>query len=179
VWITQYTFMDNNNLLYILIVIAASFVIQAAIMVALYLAVLKSSARMEALATEVKTKAIPTVEAAHTFLTEVRPKVDVILENVTSTTTMVRAQMQRLDATVTDVVDRTRLQVIRADELLSRTLDKVEQTTDIVHHTVVSPIRQVSGLVQGVTAGLQYFLGRRRNSRSREGMGVPQDELFI
>ena len=171
--------MDNNNLLYILIIIAASFVIQAGIMVALFLAVRKSSARMEALANEVKTKALPTIDAAHSFLVEVRPKVDVILENVTNTTNMVRAQMQRLDATVTDVVDRTRLQVIRADELLSRTLDKVEQTTDIVHHTVVSPIRQVSGLVQGVTAGLQYFLGRRRNSRSREGMGVPQDELFI
>src|SRR5262249_7981810 len=171
--------MDDNNLHYILIIIAGSFVVQAGIMVALYLAVRKSSARMESLASEVKTKAIPTVEAAHSFLTEVRPKVDVILENVTTTTNMVRAQMQRLDATVTDVVDRTRLQVIRADELLSRTLDKVEQTTEVVHHTVVSPIRQVSGLVQGVTAGLQYFLRRRRNNRSREAMGVPQDELFI
>jgi archaellum component FlaC len=171
--------MDNNNLLYILIVIAASFVIQAGIMVALFLAVLKSSARMEALATEVKTKALPTMEAAQSFLTDVRPKVEIILENVTNTTSMVRNQMQRLDATVTDVVDRTRLQVIRADELVSRTLDKVEQTTEVVHHTVVSPIRQVSGLVQGVTAGVQYFLGRRRNARPREGMGVPQDELFI
>ena len=171
--------MDNNNLLYILIVIATSFAIQAGIMVALFLAVRKSSARMETLATEVKTKAIPTIEAANAFLTELRPKVDVIVENVTNTTGMVRSQIQRLDATVSDVVDRTRLQVIRADELLSRTLDKVEHTTEIVQHTVVSPIRQVSGLVQGVTAGMQYFFGRRQNRRGREGMGVPQDELFI
>ena len=171
--------MDNNNLLYILIVIAASFVIQAGIMVALFLAVKASSTRLEALATEVKTKAIPTVEAAQAFLTDVRPTVDTILDNVTNTSTMVRAQMQRLDATVTDVVDRTRLQVIRADELLTRTLDKVEQTTDIVQHTVVSPVKHLSGLMQGLSAGLQYFIGRRKNSRSREGMGVPQDELFI
>ena len=114
--------MDNNNLLYILIIIATSFAIQAGIMVALFLAVRKSSARMETLATEVKTKAIPTIEAANAFLTELRPKVDVIVENVTNTTGMVRSQIQRLDATVSDVVDRTRLQVIRADELLSRTL---------------------------------------------------------
>jgi hypothetical protein len=171
--------MDNNNLLYILIIIATSFVIQAGILVALFLAVRKSSARMETLAAEVKTKAIPTIESAHAFLIDVKPKVDVIVDNVTSTTGMVRSQMQRLDATVTDVVDRTRLQVIRADELLSRTLDKVEHTTEIVQHTVVSPIRQVSGLVQGVTAGMQYFFGRRRNRRGRESMSVPQDELFI
>jgi len=30
-----------------------------------------------------------------------------------------------------------------------------------------------------LSAGLQYFLGRRRNNRAREAMGVPQDELFI
>lgn len=171
--------MENNNLLYILIIIAASFVIQAGVMVALFLAVRKSSARMETLALEVKTKTIPTIEAAHAFLTDLRPKVDVIVENVTSTTSMVRSQLQRLDATVTDVVDRTRLQVIRADELFSRTLDKVEHTTEVVQHTVVSPVRQISGLLQGLTAGVQYFFGRRQNRRGREGMGVPQDELFI
>src|SRR3954469_25189371 len=104
--------MDNNNLLYILIIIAASFVIQAGIMIALFLVVRKSSARMETLATEVKTKAIPTIEAANAFLTDLKPKVDAIVDNVTSTTGMVRSQLQRLDATVTDVVDRTRLQVI-------------------------------------------------------------------
>jgi hypothetical protein len=171
--------MDNNNLLYILIIIAASFVIQAGIMIALFLVVRKSSARMETLATEVKTKAIPTIEAANAFLTDLKPKVDAIVDNVTSTTGMVRSQLQRLDATVTDVVDRTRLQVIRADELLGRTLDKVEHTTEIVQHTVVSPIRQMSGLMQGLTAGMQYFFGRRQSRRAREGMGVPQDELFI
>jgi len=45
-------------------------------------------------------------------------------------------------------VDRTRLQVIRADELLNRTMDRIEETTDVVHRTVVSPVRQLSGLVQ-------------------------------
>jgi hypothetical protein len=89
-----------------------------------------------------------------------------------------RAQMERLDATVSDIVDRTRLQVIRADELVNRTMDKVEETTDMVHRTVVSPIRQLSGLVQGLSAGLEFFLGRKRR-QPRDGMGVPQDELFI
>jgi|SRR5581483_5419789 hypothetical protein len=170
--------MDNNVFLIFVAIIAASFVIQAAIMVALYLFVRKSSTRMEALASEVKAKTIPAIEAAHSVITEVRPKIETVMENVSQSAAMVRAQLQRLDATVNDAIDRTRLQVIRADELVNRTLDKVEETTEAVHRTVVSPIRQVSGLFQGVTAGFDYFFGRRRNSR-REGMGVPQDELFI
>lgn len=170
--------MDNNVFLIFVAIIAASFIIQAAIMVALYLFVRKSSSRMEALATEVKTKTVPTLEAAQNIITELRPRIENVAENLSQSTSMVRAQLQRLDATLTDALDRTRLQVIRADELVTRTMDKVEETTEAMHRTVVSPIRQVSGVFQGVTAGLEYFFGRRRNNR-REGMGVPQDELFI
>jgi hypothetical protein len=94
----------------------------------------------------------------------------------------VRGQVQRVDATVNDVVDRARLQVIRADELLSRTLDRVEQTSDMVHKTVISPVRQLSGLMQGITVALEFLLsgrGRKNGDRREERRPVPQDEMFI
>jgi hypothetical protein len=74
-------------------------------------------------------------------------------------------------------VDRTRLHVIRTDELVTRTLDRVEETTDLVHHSVISPVRQIAGIVQGLTAGLGALLGKR--TRERAGAGQPQDEMFI
>ncbi len=157
--------------------ITAAVVLQAGILVALYLSVRKTSAHMEALAAEVKTKVLPTAEITHSMLVELRPKIETIVSNVSESTTLVRAQIERLDATVNDVIDRTRLQVIRADELVHRTLDRVEQTTDVVHETVVSPVRQLSGLLQGLTVGLEFLLGRKR--RRREGVTVPQDEMFI
>src|SRR5581483_2589798 len=169
--------MDNITIS-LVAAITAAVVLQALILVALYLAVRKTSARMEALAEEVKTKTIPTLESAQAMLTELRPKVETVVANIAETTTIVRAQVQRMDATVNDVIDRTRLQVIRADELFGRTLDKVEETTEMMHHTVVSPIRQVSGIMHGVTAGLGYLLNRKR-VRPRETVGVPQDEMFI
>ena len=43
-------------------------VLQAGILVAMYLAMRKSSARIEALAIEVKTKALPTLETAQAML---------------------------------------------------------------------------------------------------------------
>jgi hypothetical protein len=156
--------------------------LQAVILAALYLAMRKSSARMEALAVEVKTKALPSLETAQAILTELRPKLTVIADNLTETTYSVRSQVERMDATVNDVVDRARLQIIRGDELLTRTLDRVEETSDIVHNTVVSPVRQFAGLIQGVTAGIEFLLGNRgrRNGGSREARRpVPQDEMFI
>ena len=73
-------------------VTAAAVVIQAGILVALFVAVKKSTSRMEALATEVKTKVMPTVDTAQSMLVEWRPKIDNIASNVSETTTVVRGQ---------------------------------------------------------------------------------------
>ncbi|HZQ25829.1 MAG TPA: hypothetical protein VFA89_23765 [Terriglobales bacterium] len=171
--------MENQTLLTLFIALtAAAVVIQACILIALYLSVRKTSSRMEALANDVRSKALPTIESAHALLIDLRPKIESVAENVSHSTSLLRAQLERVDATVNDVIDRTRLQVIRADELINRTMDKVEETTDVVHRTVVSPFRQISGLMHGVTAGFEYFVHRRRRAPGN-GMGVPQDELFI
>lgn len=161
-----------------IIVTAVAVVIQAGILVGLFVAVRKTSKRVESLATDVQTKALPTIETAQSMLVELRPHITDIVGNVEDSARMARAQMERLDVTVSDIVDRTRLQVIRADELVNRTMDRVEETSELVHRTVVSPIRQLSGLMTGLSAGLEYFLGRRRRQRG-DGVGVPQDELFI
>ena len=77
---------------------------------------------------------------------------------------------------MTDIIDRTRLQVIRADEFVNSTMDKIEETREAVQRTVVSPVRHISGLMHGVTAGVEAFFGRKRGQNS---VTVPQDEMFI
>jgi hypothetical protein len=156
--------------------------LQACVLAAMYFAMRKSGERIEALATEVKTKVLPSVELAQEVLVEMRPKLEVIVANLEEVTTVLRSQVKRVDATVNDVMDRARLQVIRADELFSRTLDRVEQTTEIVQKTVVSPVRQLSGLMQGISVGLEFLFSRRghKNGGGREDRRpVPQDEMFI
>ena len=170
--------MDDNLLRVFIAVTAVAVVIQAGIMVGLYVAVRKSTATMEAIATETKNRALPAIESAQSLLVELRPKIEAMATNVAESTTLVRGQLTRLDATLSDVLDRTRLQVIRADELLNRTMDKVEETTEVVHKTVVSPLRQFPGLLSAISTGVEVFLGQKRRP-PRNGMGVPQDEMFI
>jgi hypothetical protein len=159
----------------------AAVVLQAGLLAAMYLAMRKTSTRMETLADEVKTKALPALETTQSMLAEIRPKVEVIAENLMATSTVVRDEAQRIDAAVNDLVDRARLQVIRADDMLTRTLDRVEETSEIVQKTVTSPVRHVSGVIKGVTAGLEFLIGNRgKNGGSREARRpVPQDEMFI
>jgi hypothetical protein len=156
--------------------------LQAGVLMAMYFTMRKSGERMEALASEVKTKVLPTVERVQQMLTELGPRLEVIVDNLEGATTVIRSQIERVDATVTDAMDRARLQIIRGDELLTRTMDRVEYTTEIVQKTVVSPVRQLSGLMQGITVGLEFLFGgrNRRNGGSREERRpVPQDEMFI
>lgn|ERR1700684_4546279 len=163
-----------DNLTIFIAVTSVAVVIQAGILVAMYVAVRQTTARTEALANEVRSKVLPTVELAQSMLADLRPKVESIVNNFNESSVMARHQMERLDATMSDLLDRARLQVIRADELVGKALDRVEETGELVHKTVVSPVRQVSGVLQGLTAGLEFFFSGRRKSRN----GV-EDEMFI
>jgi hypothetical protein len=163
-----------DNLTIFIAVTSAAVVIQAGILVAMYMAVRQTTARTEALASEVRSKVLPTVELAQSMLADLRPKVESIVDNFNESSVMARHQMERLDATMSDLLDRARLQVIRADELVGKALDRVEETGELVSKTVVSPVRQVSGVLQGLTAGLEFFFSGKRKSRN----GV-EDEMFI
>jgi len=168
--------MDNTVLTILVVVTACAVLLQAGILVGMFIAMRKTSAKMESLAEEVKTKVLPAAELAQSMMTELRPKIVTLVDNVSVSTTVLRTQMERMDATLTDIIDRTRLQVIRADEFVNSTMDKLEETREAVQRTVVSPVRHISGLMHGVTAGVEAFFSRRRD---RESVNVPQDEMFI
>ncbi len=170
--------MDDTWLRIFVAVTSGAVLLQAMIMVALYYAIRKSTTKMEALATQVTEKALPTMDTVQNMLVEMRPQISTMTANVTESSNLVRNQLARVDATLTDALDRTRLQVIRADELLNRTMDKVEETSDIVHKTVVSPLRQVNGLMAAISTGVEAFIGQKKR-HPRNGDGVPQDEMFI
>ncbi len=172
----------ENLLITFIVITGLAVVIQMCILAALYLSFKKSSERMEKLATEMQTRAIPALESAQEILADAKPKVAVISTNLVEITTTLKGQIERMDLTVTDVVDRTRLQIIRADEMVSRAMDKVEETGDLVQHSVISPIRRVVGIVEGLTTGLNAFFGMRRRATGRPAPreGATQDEeMFI
>lgn len=166
----------NGLLILFIAVTAAAVLLQAIILAGMYFAMRKTSAKVESLAEEVKTKVLPTAELAHSMMSDLRPKIETVVDNVSVSTTMLRGQMERIDATLTDIVDRTRLQVIRADEFVNNTMDKLEETREAVQRTVVSPVRHISGLIHGVSAGFEALFSRRR---ARGPVSAAQDEMFI
>ena len=168
----------NETLLGVFIAVTAvAVVLQMVILAALYFSTKKTSQRVEGLVKQLEEKAIPALTQAQEMLTDARPKLAVILDNMSVTSTTVREQAERINVTLTDIVDRTRLQVIRADELVSRSMDRVEETTEAVHHVVLSPVRQMSAMMTGLFAGIGEYIGGRKVRHQQQA--VPQDEMFI
>lgn len=162
---------------YFVAITSVAVVIQAGILVAMFVALRKTSSKIEGLAEDIRTKILPTADLVREMLTEFRPKLVSTMSNVTDASTLIRAQIERLDATISDVMDRTRLQIIRADDMVTKTMDRVEDATETVHRHVVSPIRKISGIIQGLTVGLDFLMGSKHRRGDR--VTVPQDEMFI
>jgi len=165
-------------LIVFIVVTALAVVIQAGVLVSLYISVKKTSSRVESIAGDLQQRAAPALDAATAILNNSRGNLQTLTENLAATSTSLRNQVERVETTMGDIIDRTRLQVIRADEMVSRTLDRVEETSEFVQHTVISPIKQLAGLVSGLTVGLDAFF-RRRKGPQRSQPQTEDEELFI
>lgn len=171
--------MDTSTLNTFVTATAVLALVQTIILVALFAVVWKTSARTRAVADQVERRLLPVLDSAQIVLTETRPKLIAIADNLAATTGSIRGQVERLDATVNDMLDRARLQVIRADDVVSRTMDKVEETTEMVHHSVISPIRQVTGLMEALTTGIGVFLGKSARQQHPRERVRQDEEMFI
>jgi methyl-accepting chemotaxis protein len=172
--------MNETILTVFVIATCVAVMIQAGILVFMSVGMKKTSERMEALAKRVEEKALPVLESTRVILEDTAPKLKEITANLAEVSGTIKSQVSRMDATFNDTLDRTRLQVIRVDELVSRTIDKVEETTEMVQHTVLTPMKQLTGVIQGLSVGVGAFLSRRRKAAAESSMASGDDEeMFI
>ena len=172
----------SDNLTLFIAVTAAAVVLQMLILLAMCVVMFKLSKKLQSVTDETQSRLLPILDNAKvmqqevkSFLETARPKIDLILDNLAHVTTTTRTEVERVDATVHDLLDRLRLQVIRVDEMVTHTLDRVEDTSEKVQHSVMAPVRHVSGIVQAISVGVGAYFSSQRRGRN----GGPSDEMFI
>ena len=168
----------NENLLTAFVGLAAlAIIIQMGVMIALYASARKASEQMLRISKKLDEDLLPVVRDAKILLDESTPKVREILENITALSATARQDVERISATANEITDRFREKMARADELVARTFTRVEETSKNAQHLISSPMRQISGVLTGVAAGMAEFLGSRKVQRQKNAM--PRDEMFI
>jgi methyl-accepting chemotaxis protein len=170
-------------------VTAAAVVLQMFILFGMFIALRKLATRIEGLADKVEdttsvvqTRVLPMLESAKVvqedikgFIATSRPRIETLIANLSEISTTAKGTTERLRVTVNDAIDRTRLQVIRSDEMITRTLNRVEETSEKVQQSVMSPVRQVSGIAHAISTGIGVYFNQQKRRRN----GGPSDEMFI
>ena len=170
--------MNPNTVLTIFVAVTAvAFCLQLILLFLLYKAIEKSSERMEGIANRMEQRAAPVFATAHAILEEAQPRIGEITSNLAEASAVIRSQVAGVAQATGEIVERARMQAARLDDLVHSTADKVEQTTDFLQTSVITPVRRVHAILSAVNAGIGYL--RRNRKKSPQLATAEDEEMFI
>jgi hypothetical protein len=167
----------NAGLTIALILVAVAVLMQAVAMIGIWLEVRKIPGQVEAVRTEVKQRLDPLVESVTEIVSNAREPLRTITSNLADISKILRERTADADALVAELVDKSRAQVIRVDQMVSDLVRKVETTSDAVQRGVLAPMQEVSAVIAGMRAGLEFLFTRRRTTSVSEA--AQDEQLFI
>ena len=87
-----------------------------------------------------------------------------------------RRTTEEVDGLVKEVIRLGHEQAQRVDGLVTDTVEKFEQTSEVIQKDVLRPILEIGSFFKGIQSGLSFLLGRRGK---KTGTKSPEEELFI
>jgi methyl-accepting chemotaxis protein len=103
----------------------------------------------------------PMVSSARALVEDLSPKLKHITQNVVEVSDILRGEAQHITVSVSDVVERTHQQAARVDHIVSSTLNGIGHATAAVQEGIAAPIRHLTGVLEGLRAGLGSLRRRR------------------
>jgi hypothetical protein len=165
---------------YFVIVTAVAIVLQAVILVALFLQLRRTAARIEETIADFNTRVTPIISRLQLLVEDVTPRISGLVADASELTRLARGQAQKVDRILTETMERLRLQLIHVDQILTGAMEAVEETGSRLRETVWGPVVKASALIRGIQTGIEFFRTARQGRQSVEQPSEPQDEgMFI
>lgn len=138
-------------------VTAVGVLLQAFVLLGMFLAIRKSSQKLHETTDEIKVHLIPAAMAARRLIEDISPKLKIASTNLVEASHALRHQANHIGTTVDDVLDKTTAHVAHVDEMVGAILHSVNHASSVVQHAVTRPYKQVSGIFAGVRAGFNVL----------------------
>jgi hypothetical protein len=139
--------MANVNTQTLLIVFVActgaAVLLQACVLLALYLTIRNVAKTVQEELHEVRTTVLPVVTDTKDFLTRVGPKIDAVTTDLAALVHGLREEGAELQASTAEILGRVRRQTSRVDTMLTGILDTVDRAGAIVTDAINVPLRQI------------------------------------
>lgn len=149
------------------IVTAISVLIQAGVLLGMFIVLRKSMVKMQAVVDEVKEKALPAIASTRTLIEDVTPKLKSVTADLTEVTHTARAQAKNVGESMDDLLAKANAQINRVDRLTTGAIDAVDHASHAIESAVTVPVKHVSGIINGLKAGFGVFVNGRDSSRKR------------
>ncbi len=110
-----------------------------------------------------------TVEQSRKSIAEISTKVSQVMDST-------KTQMVKIEETVGEVTSRLKVQMERVELVLDDSMGRLQDTISLVHNGVMKPVREVSGVVNGIRAALNHLL---KGGRPSVAQATSDEEMFI
>jgi phage-related protein len=164
----------EDTLIAITAVTSIGILIQACIVIAMFIAGRKALTKVTQLVEDAREHLTPVLATSRSLLEDVSPKIKVITTNLTEVSEKLRHQSDQINSAVDEVVGRTRNQAARVDGIVTGTLDGINNATASLQEGISAPVRKVTGFINGIRAALDVLLQRARTDHS-----TADRDLFI
>lgn len=162
-----------------IIVAAVAILIQTGLLAGMFFASRSMKKQVDSLAQKVEPlaySASQTLEMAQTVLGEVRGYAREYSAKGNEILDLTRTQLERIDGFMAEATSRTRTQMDRMEMVIDDTVGRFQETTALLQHGVVRPLRQIAGITAGVRTTFALMFGGRRVPVER---ATHDDEMFI
>jgi len=165
---------------FFVVVTALAIVVQAVILIALFVQLRRTAARVEQTIGDLNAKLGPILSRVQVLVEEVTPRIDGIVADASELTRLVRVQAQKVDRVVSESLERLRMQLIHVDQILTGAMEAMEEAGSRLRHSVWAPVIKATALLRGVQAGIDFFRTVRQRRDHVEAPAEQQDEgMFI
>jgi hypothetical protein len=165
---------------YFVVVTAVAVVLQAIVLVVLFLQLRRTAARVEETITGLNERLTPVLSRVQLLVEDVSPRISGIIADASELTRLARGQAQKVDRVLTETIERLRLQLVHVDQILTGAMEAVEEAGSRLRETVWGPVVKATAIIRGIQTGLEFFRDARQGRRSAEQPSEQQDEgMFI
>jgi hypothetical protein len=167
--------MDSNLLIVLTIFVALTaiaMIAQACALVGMFIVVRKLQEKVDSYLPQVA----KILEASRSAVEKAGALIQDVNAHTTAILDMTQSRMTKIDEFLGDATNRAKTQMERAEMVIDDTMNRTQKTVSIVQRSVISPIREVHGVLMGVRATL-VSLGR--GNRPTVDHATTDEEMFI
>jgi hypothetical protein len=169
--------MDNQTIFLALIAVfvavsAAALIFQAAMLYGTY----KASRELRDRIVPLTVKVDALVDTSRKTIDEARVKMGEIAARTNQILDVAKQQMETVSEVLEDASLRTRRQLKNAEIVVEDALARAQESVELVHKGILTPIRGINGVAAGVRAALQFLM---RGTRPSPDQVTVDEEMFI